>query len=116
LRLPWQFARALHPPSARLSEGIDAEHLDPWGEAIGNDLRVEDLPVEDLPVEDLPVEDLPMSGLDSCPIEPIALSTLFALTVPQLRGQAKQLGLKNYSRQSKAQLLVAIRRHLEGVA
>jgi Rho termination factor, N-terminal domain len=86
-----------------LSGEIDGERLDPWNETIGNECPIEDLPVEDLPVPELPRE------------QPIELNTLFALTVPQLRGHAKQLGLKNYSRQTKAQLLVAIRRHLEGV-
>lgn len=46
---------------------------------------------------------------------PVDCSNLLALTVPQLRNQAKQLGLKNYSRQTKAQLVVAIQRHLQGL-
>jgi hypothetical protein len=45
--------------------------------------------------------------------QPIDLKDLQQLTVPQLRSKAKQLGLKNYSRQSKAQLLMAIHRQLE---
>jgi hypothetical protein len=111
------------------SGGVDAEYLDPWDETIGKelpfgdlpvqdlpveDLRIEPLPVEDLPVEDLPVQDLPLPDMGSSREQPIELNTLFALTVPQLRSHAKQLGLKNYSRQTKAQLLVTIRRHLEG--
>jgi hypothetical protein len=109
-------------------------------ELTGEDLPIEDLPIKSLPIEDLPIEDLPVEGLpvtessiaplavpaplpkpvaDSpvadSPLEQPALNTLFALTVPQLRSHAKQLGLKNYSRQTKAQLLVAIRRQLEGV-
>jgi Rho termination factor, N-terminal domain len=124
-----QFAQVLLPVD-RLIARIEPEFRDPWNEQIGVDLLVvpvEALPVEELPVEallvaqDLLVETLPVS--QDLPVLPqpielpidrsIELNTLFALTVPQLRSHAKQLGLKNYSRQTKAQLLVAIRRHLE---
>ncbi len=131
-----QFAQVRLPTTDRLANKIEAEFQDPWNEQIGVDALlapVEMLPVEMLPVnQDLPVEELPITQdmpvdmpvltqpIDP-PIElpikpPIELNTLFALTVPQLRSHAKQLGLKNYSRQTKAQLLIAIRRHLEGVA
>jgi hypothetical protein len=126
-----QFAQAMHPPIEQLPERISADLQDPWNERVGEDVPIEDLPVENLPVENLPVkglledlfvdrapssDPLPKPVADLALEQPIALNTLFALTVPQLRSQAKQLGLKNYSRQTKAQLLVAIRRQLEGVA
>jgi Rho termination factor, N-terminal domain len=136
-----QFAQVLDSTPDQVAEGVGAGLQDPWDEGEEAELPVEELPVEELPVKELPVKELPveklqvrelavekllveespveespMPSLDSHPIEPIALNTLFALTVPQLRSQAKQLGLKNYSRQTKAQLLVAIRRQIEGMA
>jgi hypothetical protein len=121
-----QFAQVLDSSTDREPEEVGAGLQDPWDEGteaelpveelLVQELPVEELLVQELPVEKLPVEELPMPRLNSRSIEPIALNTLFALTVPQLRSHAKQLGLKNYSRQTKAQLLVAIRRQLEGVA
>jgi hypothetical protein len=127
-----QFAQVLDSSADRLPRNIGAGLRDPWEERIEENLPVEDWPVEDLRAEELRVEELPVADLliENGPVpeplpkpvvdapleQPIALNTLFALTVPQLRSHAKQLGLKNYSRQTKAQLLVAIRRQLEGVA
>jgi hypothetical protein len=122
-----QFAQVLDSSADRLPGKIGAGLRDPWEEKVEEDWPVEDLRAEELRVEELPVADLliengpvpeplPKPVVDAPLEQPIALNTLFALTVPQLRSHAKQLGLKNYSRQTKAQLLVAIRRQLEGVA
>jgi hypothetical protein len=122
-----QFAQVLNSSADRVPERVGAELRDPWDERVGEhgpveDLRAEDLQVENLPVADVLIENvsvpepLPKPVVDAPLEQPIALNTLFALTVPQLRSHAKQLGLKNYSRQTKAQLLVAIRRQVEGVA
>jgi Rho termination factor, N-terminal domain len=132
-----QFAQVLDSSTDRLPGKIGAGLRDPWEEKVEEDWRVGNSPVENSPVEDLRAEELRVEELTvadpliengpvpeplpkpvvDAPLEqPIALNTLFALTVPQLRSHAKQLGLKNYSRQTKAQLLVAIRRQLEGVA